>query len=66
MIFTAGKWTQTRAGATTNVAVSYIPGPKTVYVLDNQGGHITYILVDANHIALNSFAPCTYVRSGRA
>ncbi|HEY5072044.1 MAG TPA: hypothetical protein VII63_08435 [Caulobacteraceae bacterium] len=64
MVFSPGQWTQTQGGATTNMAVTFIPGPKTVYVVDANGGHITYVLIDQNHIALNSFAPCTYERVG--
>ena len=35
-----------------------------VYVVDANAGHTTYILVDQDHIALDSFAPCTYARVG--
>jgi hypothetical protein len=68
MTFTADNWMQVQGGVqgtpTTNTAVTYIPGPKTVYVLGADGGHITYILVDASHIALESAWPCTYARVG--
>jgi ABC-type oligopeptide transport system substrate-binding subunit len=64
MTFAANQWTQTQGGATTNMSVSYIPSAKVVYVVSPDGGHVTYVLVDANHIALDSFAPCTYERAG--
>jgi hypothetical protein len=63
MTFTSTQWTQTRAGGDTTDPVTYIPSPKTVYVVDGQGGHTTYIRIDPNHIALESFAPCTYERT---
>ena len=62
MTFTPTQWTQTQAGATTTGNVTYIPGPSTVYVVDPVGDHVTYNLIDQSHIALDSFAPCTYVR----
>jgi hypothetical protein len=67
MTFTPTQWTQTQAGATTTGNVTYVagssrPAPSTVYVVDPAGGHVTYVLIDHSHIALDSFAPCTYVR----
>jgi hypothetical protein len=64
MTFSPSQWTQTQGGATTNTAVTYIPSAKVVYVVGSDGGHITYVLVDQNHIALDLFAPCTYARVG--
>ena len=63
MTFTATRWIQTRASGNTDDAVGYIPSPKMVYVTDTEGGHTTYIRLDPNHIALDSFAPCTYERT---
>ena len=62
MTFTSSQWSQTRGGTTTNGRVTYIPSAKVVYVVGPDGGHVTYVLVDQNHIALDSFAPCTYAR----
>ena len=64
MTFTSTQWSQTRGGATSTISVTYIPSAKVVYVVGSDGGHITYILVDQDHIALNSWAPCTYARAG--
>jgi hypothetical protein len=62
MTFTSTQWTQTQGGTTSNGRVTYIPSPTVVYVVGPDGGHVTYVLVDQNHIALDSFAPCSYVR----
>ena len=65
MTFTATDWVQTHVdSATTTDPVTYIPSAKMVYVVDANAGHTTYILVDQDHIALDSFAPCTYARVG--
>ena len=62
MTFAPAQWTQTRGGATTHARVTYIPSAKVVYVVGSDGGHVTYILVGPDRIALDSFAPCTYDR----
>ncbi len=65
MNFTAADWVQTHVdGTTTTDPVTYIPSAKMVYVVDVNANHTTYILVDADHIALDSFAPCAYARVG--
>ncbi len=63
MTFTATRWIQTRATGATDDPVGYIPSAKVVYVTYVNGDHTTYVLVDPNHIALDSFAPCTYERT---
>jgi hypothetical protein len=65
MTFTTTGWVQTHAdGSNTTDPVTYIPSAKMVYVVDVNGGHTTYVLVDQDHIALDSFAPCAYARVG--
>jgi hypothetical protein len=65
MTFTAADWVQTHVdGTTTTDPVTYIPSAKVVYVVDVNGDHTTYVLVDQDHIALDSFAPCAYARAG--
>jgi hypothetical protein len=65
MTFTATDWVQTHVdGTTTTDPVTYIPSAKMVYVVDANADHTTYILVDQDHIALDSFAPCAYARVG--
>ena len=65
MTFTATDWVQTHVdGTTTTDPVTYIPSAKVVYVVDANADHTTYILVDQDHIALESFAPCAYARVG--
>jgi hypothetical protein len=64
MEFTSTNWIQTQGGATTNSVVTYIPSPSSVYVVYGDGSHVTYTFPDQNHLVLDSFAPCTYVRVG--
>jgi hypothetical protein len=62
MTFTSTQWTQTQGGTTSKGLVTYIPSGTVVYVVDPVGGHYTYVIVDKDHISLDSFAACTYVR----
>jgi hypothetical protein len=62
MEFTSTNWIQTQGGATTNSVVTYIPSPSSVYVVYGDGSHVTYAFPDQDHLVLDSFAPCTYVR----
>jgi hypothetical protein len=65
MTFATTDWVQTHVdGASTTDPVTYIPSAKMVYVVDVNADHTTYILVDQDHIALDSFAPCAYARAG--
>ena len=63
MTFTATRWIQIRAGGNTDDLVGYIPSAKMVHLTDAEGGHTTYLRLDPNHIALESFAPRTYERT---
>jgi hypothetical protein len=62
MTFTSSQWTQTQGHVTSEMPVTYMPSPTSVYVVDPGGGHTTYNLVDTNHITLNSIVPCAYER----
>ncbi|HEY3890136.1 MAG TPA: hypothetical protein VGL73_16290 [Caulobacteraceae bacterium] len=66
MVFTATQQTLIYSGAPRTNDVTYNASPTLVYVMGNTGivDHVTYNVLDANHVQLDAAGPCTYVRAG--
>ena len=64
MMFTPTQWTIVQMGVTkTDNNVHYYASAKEVYVVDADGGHVTYNVLDPNHVQLDNFTMCTYARA---
>jgi hypothetical protein len=63
MTFTPTQWTQVQVGVSTTSNVHYYASAKEVYVVYPTGDHVTYNVLDQNHVQLDTFALCTYARA---
>jgi hypothetical protein len=64
--FTPTQQTMTDLSGTSSHAVTYNASPKGVYVMSDAGiaAHTTYIVLDPNHVQLDSWPACTFTRVG--
>ena len=64
--FTSTAITQTAMGSTSTIPVRYNASPTTVYVLTDTGlsGHVTYKVLDPNHVQIDAYPACTFERVG--
>jgi hypothetical protein len=64
--FTSTQQTMTSLGATSTIPVTYNASPTGVFVLTDAGidAHVTYNVLDANHVQLDSWPACTFTRVG--
>jgi len=64
--FTPTQQTMTDVSGTSSHNVTYNASPTGVFVLSDAGiaAHVTYKILDSNHVQLDSWPACTFTRVG--